>query len=198
MSLENIMSTLTAAMNSDRIDMGRFQLGNKGGPGNPFAGTVALLRKAVLEYLTPADIQGVVKKLVEMAKEGHWQAAKLILSYALGKQPPLPCNEGEHEAEFKDVTKSPNGVLQEAPSPNGVLQEAPSPNGVLQEAPSPNGSLQEAPSPNGEIARTTPSPNGDFAPLFNRKQRRAQRKAERLAKRKRHNPVTLTQAVAVS
>src|SRR5262249_269238 len=79
----NVNENAPAAGDSGRKGKGQFQLGNKGGPGNPFAGQVAALRQAVLEHVSADDIRDIIKGLVEMAKNGHWQAAKLILQYAL-------------------------------------------------------------------------------------------------------------------
>src|SRR5262245_34093278 len=46
---------------------GRFVPRNPGGPGNPFARQVAALRQAVLDAVTAADIQTVIRKLIELA-----------------------------------------------------------------------------------------------------------------------------------
>ena len=59
--------------------------GNPGGPGNPFARRVGELRRAMLAAVKPADVADIIKALVAKAKEGHVQAAKLVLSYVLGK-----------------------------------------------------------------------------------------------------------------
>jgi len=67
---------------------GRFAAGNAGGPGNPHARKVAKLRAALLQAVKPADLRGVVEKLLGSAKAGDVQAAKLIIDRVLG--PPLP------------------------------------------------------------------------------------------------------------
>jgi len=194
----NVNENAPAAADSGRNGKGQFQLGNKGGPGNPFAGQVAAFRQAVLEHVSAADIADIIKGLVEMAKNGHWQAAKLILQYALGKPQPLPDPDllptMMYEADSADPPStngffqdepSTNGSCQEAPSTNGVFEESPSTNGDLQdEAPSTNGILQESPSTNGIL----PSTNGEIEPGLNRKQRRALKKAKRLAKKMRNSP----------
>ncbi len=69
---------------------GRFAVGNPGGPGNPFARQVAGLRQALLNGVTADDLQCVARKLVELAKDGNVQAAKLLLSYTIGKPQPAP------------------------------------------------------------------------------------------------------------
>jgi hypothetical protein len=64
---------------------GKFTKGNPGGPGNPFAGQVARLKKMLLERITDEDIDAIADKLIELAKEGSLPAIKLLLAYALGK-----------------------------------------------------------------------------------------------------------------
>jgi hypothetical protein len=71
-----------------RDQNGRFAQGNQGGPGNPFARQVAALRKALLDKVTPEDIQAIAEKLILQAKCGNVQAAKLVLSYTIGKPKP--------------------------------------------------------------------------------------------------------------
>src|SRR5262245_6812004 len=68
-----------------RDSRGRFMPKNPGGPGNPFARQVAALRQAVLNAVTPADIQTVIRKLIELAAAGSLPAARLLLGYAIGK-----------------------------------------------------------------------------------------------------------------
>jgi hypothetical protein len=68
-----------------RDAQGRFASGNRGGPGNPFARQVATLRQGLLARLTPEDLGDVAEALLRQAKEGNVAAAKLLLSYSLGK-----------------------------------------------------------------------------------------------------------------
>src|SRR5688572_822529 len=72
--------------NADGRDgSGRFAPGNKGGPGNPFARKVGLLRSALLETVTEDDMKAVAVKLVEMARAGHLPAIKELLERTLGR-----------------------------------------------------------------------------------------------------------------
>jgi hypothetical protein len=64
---------------------GRFAAGNPGGPGNPFARQVGALRCALLKAVTPEDLAAVAQALLRQAREGNVAAAKLLLSYTLGK-----------------------------------------------------------------------------------------------------------------
>jgi hypothetical protein len=67
---------------------GRFAKGNLGGPGNPHARRVAQYRRAVWHAVTDEDIEAIVRRQVEKAKEGDTAAAKLLLTYTAGK--PVP------------------------------------------------------------------------------------------------------------
>ncbi len=73
------------APDGGRDDHGRFAKGNAGGPGNPFARQVAALRCAFVAALTPQDIAAVTQALLRQAHEGNVAAAKLLLSYGLGR-----------------------------------------------------------------------------------------------------------------
>jgi hypothetical protein len=72
----------------ERDEQGRFGKGNRGGPGNPFARQVARLRKAALEAVSDQDVQEIIGALKEKAKAGDVAAAKLVLSYSVGKPAP--------------------------------------------------------------------------------------------------------------
>jgi hypothetical protein len=74
----------------DRGANGRFVIGNKGGPGNPFSRQVADLRKAFLEAATPDRMKELSDELFTQAKAGDVAAAKLLLSYVLGKPADVP------------------------------------------------------------------------------------------------------------
>lgn len=77
---------------SDHRDAaGRFTAGNPGGPGNPSAAKVAKFRAALLAAVTEDDITAIVAKLVQLAKAGDIDAARLILDRLMGKpiQPSL-------------------------------------------------------------------------------------------------------------
>ena len=61
---------------------GRFALGNSGGPGNPHARLVGVLRSALLRSVTEEDMHAIVTKLVDLAKDGHVPAAREVLPRA--------------------------------------------------------------------------------------------------------------------
>jgi hypothetical protein len=64
---------------------GRFAPGNAGGPGNPFARRTAELRREFLAEASGEDLRAVCRALLERAKGGDVAAAKLALSYLVGK-----------------------------------------------------------------------------------------------------------------
>jgi hypothetical protein len=64
---------------------GRFAAGNLGGPGNPFARRTAKLRQALMDVVTEEDIKDIAAMLLFKAKSGDLAAAKLLLSYTIGK-----------------------------------------------------------------------------------------------------------------
>ena len=69
---------------------GRFALGNPGGPGNPYARRVAELRAALLNAVTPEDVAELARALLTQAKAGDVAAARLVLSYAVGRPAEAP------------------------------------------------------------------------------------------------------------
>ncbi len=79
---------------------GRF---TKGGPGNPFARRVSRLRSLIVQELTDDDLQAIVRKLVADAREGDLPAAKLLLTYAIGKPTEPVCEPDRVEAHERDT-----------------------------------------------------------------------------------------------
>lgn len=76
--------------NGNHQPNGRFAPGNRAGTGNPFARQVAALRQALLDSVTAADVAEVAQALLARAKQGDVAAAKLLLSYLVGKPEPAP------------------------------------------------------------------------------------------------------------
>jgi hypothetical protein len=172
------MSTEHAAnpTSEARDESGRFKTGNRGGPGNPFARQVAALRQAILERLTPQDVQEIVGSLISLAKEGNFQAAKLLFAYGIGKPQPAP--EPDEGNDYREATP----MKQDAAAVVGAGEPGVHLNQVRLEV---EERAKEEPSPVGVNGGPSPSGNGNHgAPSPNRKQRRAQRKRDR-AQRKR-------------
>src|SRR5579871_686306 len=53
-----------------RDSRGRFAPGNKGGPGNPYTRRCAALRQAMLDVVTPEDLQAIMRELIDRARQG--------------------------------------------------------------------------------------------------------------------------------
>jgi hypothetical protein len=215
MTSESDIRERETASPGGRAANGRFQPGNPGGPGNPLGGRIAAARGALRDRITDDDLTAIWDRVIAMARDGHWQAIKLVLSYVSskpGKMPDLedsaPPSPNGVFCEVPVAPPSPNGDFSAPPSPNRDFSGPPSPNGVFGAPPSPNGDFSAPPSPNGvfsavpaavnrsldaapppapRIPAAAPSPNGVFsAPPRNRKERRAQLKAQRIAERQAH------------
>ncbi len=68
-----------------RDSRGRFTKNNPGGPGNPFARQTARLRQVMLDEVSEDDLRDIVKALKQRAREGDTAAAKLVLTYCIGR-----------------------------------------------------------------------------------------------------------------
>jgi hypothetical protein len=77
--------TATEQQGNDRDARGRFTKGNAGGPGNPFARQVTLLRASLVHSVTPQEIIRIGDALKEKALGGDVAAIKLFFQYVLGK-----------------------------------------------------------------------------------------------------------------
>lgn len=110
--------------------------------GNP-AARMAQLRMALLNTVTPEDIEKIAKAMIAKAAEGSLGAAKLVFSYVLGKPEPAPESNRAGAAELlggsaltaladvkltPEQEKSIEAVYQalygeSPPSPNGNKRE---------------------------------------------------------------------------
>ena len=86
-----------------RDGRGRFSKGNSGGPGNPYAQQVGKLRSALLRAVSEADMQAIVGRLVELAKEGNVQAAKEVIDRCIGR--PVEADLFERIEQLEAVMK---------------------------------------------------------------------------------------------
>jgi hypothetical protein len=86
---------------------GRFAKGNLGGPGNPHARRVAQFRRALWNAVTDDDIEAIVRRQIEKAKEGDSTAAKLVLSYTVGKPVPTVDADTLDLQEWEILKKTP-------------------------------------------------------------------------------------------
>jgi hypothetical protein len=79
------MSKPSTNGNNGRNSNGQFAKGNKLGTGNPYARRVARLRSTLLDSVGENGLADIVQGMVAAAKGGDVAAAKLLLSYLLGK-----------------------------------------------------------------------------------------------------------------
>jgi hypothetical protein len=110
-------STSTNGTNGDHTghdQRGRFTKGNPGGSGNPFGRQVAALRGALMSCITNEDVQEVVAALLAQAKKGNVAAARLILTYSVGK----PANTVDPDQAEVDESQR----LQESVAPPAEIK----------------------------------------------------------------------------
>lgn len=91
--------------NGGRDTRGRFAAGNAGGPGNPYAKKVAEFRRALVDAVTPEDLEAVAKALVRKAKAGEIPAIRELLDRLLGKPvqtTAVALADTDQEAELRD------------------------------------------------------------------------------------------------
>jgi len=69
---------------------GRFLPGNKYGQGNPHYRKLAANRTAFLEAVGPEQVKKLAAQLFARAMAGDVDAARLVLSYAVGRPQPAP------------------------------------------------------------------------------------------------------------
>jgi hypothetical protein len=69
--------------------MGRFQVDNPGGPGNPFGRHVARIRQLLFAYFTEEKVLALFGKLESMAMEGNVAASNTLMKYLVGKPAPV-------------------------------------------------------------------------------------------------------------
>lgn len=68
---------------------GRFGPHNRYGKGNPFSRKLGAMRSAFLNAVSEADLAALARSLLTKAQAGDAEAARLFLSYALGKPAPV-------------------------------------------------------------------------------------------------------------
>jgi hypothetical protein len=172
------MSTATAPPHENttgRDHDGRFTKGNPGGPGNPFAGQVARLKKLLLATLTDEDMQAIARKLIDLARDGNLPAIKLVLAYTLGK-PGQAFQRDLVEAEPLHRFPQPAAGRPEAPTAVTPPMPAPVPDLTPLDGP---GTLDDLARELREIARAREQR------LPNRQQRRAERRERQRAEQQR-------------
>jgi hypothetical protein len=93
--------------NNGRDDQGRFTPGHAGGPGRPmaapanaFSRQLAENRCAFVGVLGPAQVAAIAQKILERALAGDMTAAKLALTFAVGKPAPVPDPDAQDVEEL--------------------------------------------------------------------------------------------------
>src|SRR4051812_16546790 len=76
-----------------RDERGRFVVGYRGGPGNPYAAQTAKLRAALLAAVTEDDITNAIAALRIKAIAGDVVAIRELLDRTLGKPSPSDLSE---------------------------------------------------------------------------------------------------------
>lgn len=105
-----------------RTATGQFAKGNKGGPGNPYNRQVAAIRRALLDAVTLEEIHYLARGLMDRALEGNLAAAKLLLSYLIGKPGPaaepdtLDLQEWHQHQAAAVTTTAVNELLNTVPA----------------------------------------------------------------------------------
>jgi hypothetical protein len=79
------MTMSVKTVDNGRTPGGRFALGNAFARGNPNTRRMHELRHALLAAVRPEDVQAVGAKLLELARAGDIQAARLWLEFVVGK-----------------------------------------------------------------------------------------------------------------
>ncbi len=74
----------------ERDAQGRFAAGNSGGPGNPHARHCARMLEIFRNAVSKEALNRIVCKLIEKAEAGDTSAAKILVSYSIGKPLPAP------------------------------------------------------------------------------------------------------------
>lgn len=73
-----------------RDKKGRFAPGNPGGPGNPKMRSLTEQACRIRAIVTDADLERVVRRLVDLAEGGDAQACRMVLDRLAGKAPNAP------------------------------------------------------------------------------------------------------------
>ena len=97
-----------------RTDGGRFGPGNKYGKGNPFSRKLGAMRSAFLNAVTEADVAAVARSLLTKTLAGDVEAARLFLSYAVGKPAPSWTRTRWTSASSASFSATPPTCAQQA------------------------------------------------------------------------------------
>jgi hypothetical protein len=99
---------------SGRDAHGRFTKGNSGGPGNPFARQSAAIQRVFRSVVSEEKALALALKLMDMALEGNLVAAKLLLSYGVGR-PQQAANPDTLDIQEWALWRQAPSMLEEMP-----------------------------------------------------------------------------------
>ena len=124
-----------AGGSNGRDSRGRFTQGNPGGPGNPNFRRIAEYRASIARACSPEDLEAVIQKLVEQAREGNIPAARVLLDRVVGRprelgqavDVELPAMESA-----ADAVKASNAVLSAIAEGRATADEASRLAGVIE------------------------------------------------------------------
>jgi hypothetical protein len=78
------------SVRGSRAGDGKFTVGNPGGPGNPHARHCARMLALLRTSISDEEMVDIIRALVEKARKGDTSAAKILLSYKIGKPGEAP------------------------------------------------------------------------------------------------------------
>jgi hypothetical protein len=120
------MTTVPPTATADRDATGRFVAGNRGGPGNPLGSRAAEMRQILIDALTDDALRKLADAMVARAQEGNVAAAKLLLSYALGKPPAATESDGPDTRSERAFPAEMNPAARPDDAPADPVAPAPS------------------------------------------------------------------------
>jgi len=88
-----------------RSSEGRFIAGNPGGPGNPNARHCARMLALLRTSVSDEELVAIIRALLDKAVKGDTSAAKIILSYKIGKPAPAPNSDQIDQDEWEHYQK---------------------------------------------------------------------------------------------
>jgi hypothetical protein len=92
-----------------RDRLGRFQVDNPGGPGNPFGRHVARMRQLLFVYFTEEKVLALFGKLETMALEGNIAAHNTLMKFLIGRPAPVVNPDRVNHEEWEMRREHPHG-----------------------------------------------------------------------------------------
>jgi hypothetical protein len=86
---------------------GQFQRGNTFGRGNPFMRSLAANRSAVLRVVGPEQVEQLTRGLLGRALDGDLDAARVLLSYSVGRPGEVADPDDQDGDELRRLLKRP-------------------------------------------------------------------------------------------